>query len=834
MTTTLFASDFHATSLADSPLAGASWIWLPEHDLSDTYACFRRMFTLDGKEEHGFLDISVDTDFVAFLNGHEIGRGQFSDFPQRKTWSRIAIPSALLERKNVLAVAVHYRGTNSFDHQKGRAGLIAGLQIGNLRISSDQAWKGRQHPAFRSGHCEWVTAQTGLTFFFDARRDERMWTAVSYEDDCWAKVAIIQRKATEGYWHQLLPRPLPPLTLGEMPEVKVAFQGALISGDAAESVAQSMANTALRAELPWFVFENPSLGPSFPGSATIDEASIKTPTNAYGDAPLNAGYFLSGDSSEPLVIRHLRGNADGQFLMIDLMSETVGLLELEVEADEGTVLDIAYGEHLDDGRVRMKIGQRNFADRYICSGGRQHFQMPFRRIAARYLEIHCFSTGRLMIHKIGLRPVEYPTERKGSFRVNDPLAMKVHETAVRTLELCRHEHYEDCPWREQALYGYDSRLQALYGYYAFGDYRFPEVSFGMLHETLKESGFLGLIAPGDYPATIPSFSFAWIAAVAEHWLYSGSDILYRRVGSAVKKIIASALSRYDDESGLYFLPEGNGFWHFYEWTAGLAGEGGASAHHAAYHLHLHEALRCTIWLLKQSREESSARPLEAKLTALGKAIHRNFWDADTGIYRTLKERSGRLCGHHELVQALALHEDIVPEPYRAPLIGRIMEGNLRPSTLSASHYLMLPMLSHSAESRNWVMQRLGGSYEMMVLRGATSLWETAAGGADFDYAGSLCHGWSAQPVYLHQASVLGVTPIEPGFLRFSVQIYPSRHMLAEGVIPTPFGSIAVQWQKERTGLSIQISAPPECQPVFAPYPEAPYVEVVLNGKSLLN
>ncbi len=825
-----------AFSSSGSPLADASWIWLPGCESSDVYACFRRTFLLEETSEGGFVDISVDTDFVAFLNGREIGRGQFSDFPQRKSWSRILIPSELLEPENVLAVASHYRGTDAFDHQKGRAGLIAGLQIGSLRIGSDRTWKARLHPAFRSGHGERVTVQTGLTFCFDARRDEQEWTTLRYEDHGWPAAAIVQCKATQGYWHELNPRPLPPLTLGEMPEVRIAFQGALILGDTSESVAQSMANTALRAELPWFIFGNPALGPSFPGSATPDEISIEASTNAYRGSPLNAGYFLSRHSAEPLVIRPPGSNADGQFLIVDLRDETVGVLEFEIEAEEGTVLDIAHGEHLDDGRVRMKVGQRQFADRYICTGGRQHFQMPFRRIAGRYLEIHCFSNDRVMIHAFGLRPVSYPTERRGSFHVRDPLAMKLHDTAVRTLELCRHEHYEDCPWREQALYGYDSRLQALYGYYAFGDYRFPEVSFGMLHETLKASGFLGLIAPGDHPATIPGFSFAWIAAVAEHWLYSGSDVLYQQVAPTVQKIIVTALSSYDEASGLYLLPEGNGFWHFYEWTPGLAGEGearddkGAHLLHAAYQLHLHEALRCAIWLMKQSGQGAATTVLEAQLKALGQAIHCNFWDPEAGIYRTLREGNGQLSGNHELIQALALHEGIVPQPDHDLLITRIMQGGLQLSTLSASFYLLIPMLSRSEESRDWVTRRLSGSYEAMILAGATTLWETAAGGYDFDYAGSLCHGWSAQPVYLHQAVVLGVAPLEPGFRRFSVKIHPSRHRLAEGIIPTPYGEISVRWQKERKGLVLEVSCPPECRAVLAAYPEAPYAEVILNGK----
>ena len=33
--------------------------------------------------------------------------------------------------------------------------------------------------------------------------------------------------------------------------------------------------------------------------------------------------------------------------------------------------------------------------------------------------------------------------------------------------------------------------------------------------------------------------------------------------------------------------------------------------------------------------------------------------------------------------------------------------------------------------------------------GATSVWETEKGEADFNRAGSLCHGWSAMPVYYY-------------------------------------------------------------------------------------
>jgi hypothetical protein len=38
----------------------------------------------------------------------------------------------------------------------------------------------------------------------------------------------------------------------------------------------------------------------------------------------------------------------------------------------------------------------------------------------------------------------------------------------------------------------------------------------------------------------------------------------------------------------------------------------------------------------------------------------------------------------------------------------------------------------------------------MLRNGATTFWETIKGEADFMDAGSLCHGWSALPIYYYE------------------------------------------------------------------------------------
>ena len=39
--------------------------------------------------------------------------------------------------------------------------------------------------------------------------------------------------------------------------------------------------------------------------------------------------------------------------------------------------------------------------------------------------------------------------------------------------------------------------------------------------------------------------------------------------------------------------------------------------------------------------------------------------------------------------------------------------------------------------------------------GATTFWETELGEKDFDNAGSLCHGWSALPIYYYHLFKVG-------------------------------------------------------------------------------
>lgn len=796
-----------------TPLSAASWIWHPSSPEADAYLCFRSTWVWQGDGEDGWVDLAVDSDFVLYLNGYELGRGQFSDLPRSKTWSRFPIGRHQLRRgENLLAVLVFHRGEAFSDHAAGPGGLLLALQVGSQQYVSNEAWRCSLHPAFFSGCRQRMTTQTGFTFQYDARKEED-WLKLGFDDSCWS-CAIITQLHWEGgpQWMQVLPRPLSSLRLGKMPNVRIVMQGSYFSIPTPNLryVAEFMSARALKAERPGAVFE-------------IEELSAPPAVSG----PLsNAGCWISPGATEPLWVRRPASAANGRYLIIDLGEEIVGLLELDLEAAAGTVIEIAHGEHLEDGRVRAVIDDRFFADRYICGDGRRSFQMPFRRLAARYLEVHV--SGAVTIYGFGLRPVSYPSERKGTFEVADPMALHLHEMAMRTLELCRHEHYEDCPWREQALYGFDGRLQALYGYFAFGDYRFPEVSLSLLGDTYELDGFLALTAPGKRGRVIPIFSFHWVSALAEHWLHSGKPTLYERFALVAEAIIDKALERWDADVELY-LPPGEDYWDFYEWSPGLTGETDTPPLHAMYQLVLHEAVRSWIWMLCQAGRVSESYVWEERLARLRTAFDRHFWNETAGLYSSFAPGANAF---HESVQVMALNEGFGSLSSRQRIMEGVQRGVTVSAMLSGKYFLLKAVRGKFPERLPWLARHLQAIWQKMALSGATCLWETVTGADDFHFAGSLCHGWSSLPLFYHQTVILGVTPLEPGFRRFLVKVFPERFAQARGAVPTPYGMIEVDWRLEGGGLHLCVSGPQECSPLLRSVPGFPVTIASYNDQLL--
>ncbi|MDX1682419.1 MAG: family 78 glycoside hydrolase catalytic domain, partial [Phycisphaeraceae bacterium] len=522
--------------------------------------------------------------------------------------------------------------------------------------------------------------------------------------------------------------------------------------------------------------------------------------------PAGTALADASDGIRPTIDRP--AGADGFFLLLDLGRQEVGLLELEIDAPAGTIVDIGYGEHLDDQRVRTRIGGRNFAGRYICREGRQTFTHYFLRWAGRYLQLH-IQANTFTLHRCHLRRRDYPIEMRGAIDLGDARHDAIAAVARRTLHLCMHEHYEDTPWREQALYANDARIQALCGYYAFGEYDFPRSSFDLLGRGLREDGWLELTAPARPKVTIPSFTLVWMLAVRDHYLYSGDSSLAQAMLDQMTDMLEALLDQRED--GLLPLSRTEGIWHFYDWSEGMSGYGDEDfqrglAHDAPLNCFLILALEAVAEIRSWLGQPDPADVTDT-LDQLRAAATDAFWDPDAGLFKT-HPHTDRAAA---LTQALAVLAGLGDEASRKTVLGHLHQhdDNLVQPTLSQSFYTFQARMSDKARGGQSVIADIADTWGQMLDAGATTFWETIDGGDAFNNAGSLCHGWSAVPLYVYYHDLVGIQPTAPGFRSFTVN--PLTAGLGEGSarVPVPGGAIDARWQNGK----LEVVAPDTCERV---------------------
>ncbi len=421
--------------------------------------------------------------------------------------------------------------------------------------------------------------------------------------------------------------------------------------------------------------------------------------------------------------------ADGY--LVDMGKETAGYFDLDIESADKQHILFAYGEHIVDGRVRHIIESRDFSFDFVAKKGKNVYFNPLRRIAGRYIQVYCKS--ELKINYIGVLPVYYPvTLKENPFK--DPLDKKIYDVSVETLRLCMHEHYEDCPWREQALYTMDSRNQMLCGYYAYEGFEYQRYNLCLIAKGLRADGVLSICYPSGIDLPIPSFSLAYFLQVYEYVKYSGDESLLDEVGYVLDTLMETFESRID-ENGLiprFLYP----CWNFYEWNEkgnmGCYGEG--ETPEKQYDL----VLNAMFLFVAEKYDELKKRKVDR--TRQKQAIQNTFFMADKGVYKisTDTEKYSQLGNAYAILIGLgdkALAEKIVNDK------------EMITATLSMRAFVYDALLTFGDTYKNYVLEDIRGRYKKMLDEGATSFWETEIGEADFFGAGSLCHGWSALPIY---------------------------------------------------------------------------------------
>ncbi len=758
----------------------AAWVW---HKGSDTevnqYIQFRHEFGVDSEltdmeAAKTVLFISVDTDYAVWLNGEFVDCGQYHDFPANKAYDMLQVGGLLKQGKNVLCIFAYHQGENSFQYIKAEPGLIYSIQNDLITVSSGKGTFCRICDAYKNGPVPKVSRQLGYTFEYDARLNDS-WTEESYI------MGSEWQQTTPALWSNknrknMYKRPVKKLNIKEKAEARIITQGVFYRVPSkAETIAQMMQTDFLSVRLPKEILAyKDNLAPEADSKYIL---------------PSSCGITLNADCFK---------DNQGIYLVLDLGREEAGIFNIDIRSDEGAIIDVAYGEHLLDLRVTASAEERNFAHRYICNEGRQRFKHYFTRFGCRYIQLHISNVKKeFILYYAGLRPAEYPVDFKGSFSCSDLLHNKIYSVAERTLHLCMHEHYEDTPLREQALYVMDSRNQALCGYYCFGEYDYPRAAVALLGESLRDDGYLEMCAPANPKRTIPSFSMLWFLELYELYLYSGCIDFVKQMLPKVKDM----LEKYTGNlvNSLLPVPSGDQYWNFYEWADGLdnydfKGSPAIMQFDAPLNLFFYVALDASEKLFDACNEANSAIACAKLKTEVAKAINTEFWDDNEKAYFTYVNNGIPKAHYAELTQALALYTGVCPEKNAKALGDRLAsrDNGFVSITLSYSIFKYEALLRDKERYGKIVFDEVADLWSSMLYRNATSFWEVINAPDLFRQGWSFCHGWSAIPVYLYHAYILGIKPVEPGFLKYTKEPACSNIDRAWGVVPTPSGSIKVE------------------------------------------
>lgn len=639
------------------------------------------------------LYIAAHSQYAVYLNGVFVEAGQYDDYEDWQVYDTLDITDFIKEDKNELVIWQYVAGEDFSTRSKLIPGIIFSIFADDkcLLSSGEDCLAVVDNRVL--GLCEKINRQLGFTLDFDA-------SATLGE----FKPSVLANKEKN-----LSPRPVKKLITEAQVSGKLVGCGVFTDSDKSATKAIRMQNAAIlkREKSELFVEDTP----------------------------------LKWEITD--------NETDGVWLLYDC-DESAGLLDFCLDLPKGTEVLIGFGEHLDDGRVRTSIGERSFCFRYIAKEGENKFFYPLFRLGLRFLSLHIYSKIGSVSYA-GIHRQHYPLNLN-KYNIENQLHSKIYDIAANTLSLCMHEHYEDCPWREQALYTMDSRIQCLCGYYAFSEYEFPKANFRLIAHSLKDDGLLDLCPPGKVIVNIPCFTAVFVRQIYEYVLYSKDLALAEELFGVLQRIVEGFLVRISD-NGLIPAYKGNGMWNFYEWKKGLDGLGDEFDDFAVltedvYELPLNafvsDAFSCFSKLCEMLGKNDLAEEYQNHNLKLNRRMDEAFWSEEYSAYSTrLSEKPT-----HELTQGLMLFVKAVPKEKVEAVTEHIKNGDFVSATLSMTIFVYDALINSNESNLEYVINDIEKKWGIMIDKGCQTFWETELGADDFEKAGSLCHGWSAVPIYI--------------------------------------------------------------------------------------
>lgn len=768
------------------------------------------------------IDVTADGRYQLFVNGVRVGRGPSRCNPAQQRYDRYDIASLLVPGENVFAALLHVYGVDMAWYETARAPwqtvfgdgafwLDATIDCPGIRtdILSDELWRWLECPAWRR---DAPRAGWGQDFIeqFDASLMPDGWEQPGFDDSVWPAAQTLRTRPGEedrakGFgaiepFPTLVPRGHPqPVETVRLPQAILGIYG--VVPDATLPLDRRLYTESL---------------------APVPDEAV---TGADG---------LLAEGSGGAVVRTRPGMDVA--ILLDFGERHNGYPGIELEAIGGEIVEVAAAETFDGqygGEAVPRLVRATFMDcahmfSYTARPGGQRFE-KFEWVATRFVQIVVRNApAGVRIRAVYSRETRHPLDRKGAFACSDPFLNDLWTAGRLTAELNCTDGWTDGPAREKRQWVGDGYVQLHTLLAAHGPSSFPSAREFLTQtaEAQRPDGLLPMFAPGDNKRdgiVIPDFSLHWIRTLRAYSDASvDTDTLERLFPYALK--VLGWFERHAGANGLIAdLPD----WHFIEW-ADIDRRGASLPVNGLYI----GALDAAAEILSKLGATGLAAKLAARADAVATAINAGFWNGARGLFvDSIDPATGaqrpRASQHGNAAALLFARVDplrveqviaAITDPTRlrrtaTPPVVRHAEPFDEACNIVRANTFFMTFVNEALARFGGVDLALDGVralYGPMISAGSETLWESNEPGA------SLCHAFSASPVYLLSRYILGIWPVAPGSGRLHIEPHFSTLAWCKGVMPTAAGDVGVSWTREGRTARYDCLLPPGSTAAVAP------------------
>jgi len=484
----------------------------------------------------------------------------------------------------------------------------------------------------------------------------------------------------------------------------------------------------------------------------------------------------------------------------DFADEYHGQASIEVEAPEGTVLDVSYDDwKRADACVNLYHSNpfTDATDRFILNGGRQRIEVLNPR-GGVYLQVTLrppagSQAGDLHVHEVLLRRRTTLNSCVGSFNCGDPVLDWVWKSSVHTLQCSTDEAYADSPWRERGTYIADALVNFHLQRLITSDLSVPRRSFSHFGQAQMPDGHDGQLAccaPSWLRKPHEDFTLLWILGVRDLWAATGDLDFVRRQWPVVERIFASPSWKTDD-SGLWDL---TGKRAFIDW--GVLESEREGAGNAVINILRVAAARACSELARVLENTSDALRYASTADQVCSSLMTHLWDAQEGRFKA----SIGAETHALQANILALRFGVGDAERILSYLEPLLRNNFKSGRSKEDHggfmelyffFHLLPALAEQGKTE-LAESMIREHYGFIQSLNYPTLPE------GFHHAdqghGSRCHSWSGAPALYATAYVLGLRQAAPGKPdSWILAPLESGHAKASGSLPHRLGTIQVSW-----------------------------------------